>query len=521
MATIAMLLAAAAVAHGFANLLRLPAIPFLLLSGVLLANAGLVDSLELQDPLTLGIMFLLFVGGTELNPSRVGPQRKLALRVGIAQFFLLGAAGYATAVALGFETGTALYLALALTASSTLVVVRLLQRRRQLFEPLGRLVLGVLLLQDLLVILLIPVISQADAGISAIVLELLATLAVMAMAFAFARWGTRWLLSLRDDEETLLLVTLALLFVFLAVSVWIDAPLVSAAFLAGVALSAFPISGIARGQLRSITDFFAAITFTALGGLLVLPGIRELALALVFALVLISLTTPFVVFIAERAGFSARPAVEAGLLLSQTSEFSLVIALQGVIAGQLGADAFTIVVLVTVGTMLLTPVLSSGRLTRLILAYHPLRRDTHVRASPRDHVVLLGCGEAGMPLLETLLYSGMEVVVVDDDPAVITRLREGDVPSIRGDALDPDVLRDAGVAQARIVTSTVRRPRDNRLVLETVNDVPVLIRVFDDEDAEWVASMGGQPVLSSAAAAKAFLRWFDGHRDALEPAAPQ
>jgi Trk K+ transport system NAD-binding subunit len=83
------------------------------------------------------------------------------------------------------------------------------------------------------------------------------------------------------------------------------------------------------------------------------------------------------------------------------------------------------------------------------------------------------------------------------------------VQSIRGDALDPGVLRDAGVADARIITSTVRRPQDNRLLLETVRDVPVLVRVFEDDEATWVQSMGGRPVVSADVAAKAFFRWYD------------
>jgi CPA2 family monovalent cation:H+ antiporter-2 len=224
------------------------------------------------------------------------------------------------------------------------------------------------------------------------------------------------------------------------------------------------------------------------------------------------LTSPIVVFVAERAGFSARPALESGLLLSQTSELSLVVVLQGMVFGQIDAQVFTVVAITTALTMLLTPVIATEPVTRWLLRFHPMRREAHVRREPRDHVVLIGCGAAGMPLLETLLAGGHDVVVVDDDPAVVDRLREGGVPSIRGDALDPGVLRDAGIAAARIITSTVRRPQDNRLLLETVRDVPVLVRVFEDDEATWVRSMGGRPVVSAEAAATAFFRWYDEYQ---------
>ena len=505
----ATLLTGAVVALGLAKWLNAPAIPFLLVTGVLLARVGLLDPVELRGPLTLGATFLLFVGGIELNPSRVGKHRRAALRVGAAQFALLGLAGFGAALLLGFGRLTSLYLALALTASSTLVVVGLLQRRQQLFEPFGRLVLGVLLLQDLLVILMIPLVTRATEGIGRALIELAATIAMTGLAFACLRWVGPWLLRLGDDEESVLIVTLAFLFVFLGIAELIGVPLISAAFLAGVGLSAFPVRGVVRGQLDSISDFFNAIFFTALGGIIVLPGLRELGQALVLSIVVVVFTPPLVAIVAERAGFSARPAIESGLLLSQTSELSLIVALQGMLLQQVGADVFTIVALVTALTMLLTPLISASGVTRWVLRFHPLRRDTLIEKEPDQHVVLLGCGEAGMPLLETLLSSGNVVVVVDDDPGVIARLREGGVPSIRGDALDPEVLHDAAVSRAVIVSSTVRRPRDNRLLFEVARGVPILVRVFEDDDAEWVRAHGGIPILSSEAAAKAFLRWFD------------
>ncbi len=509
MELIAVLLAGAAGAHALARWLRMPAIPFLLLTGALLASLGPLDSDQLLEPLTLGVIFLLFVGGTELNVERVGRQRRSALRVGAVQFFLLGGAGFAMAQVLGFGVQTGLYLALALTASSTLVVVRLLQRRQQFFDPLGRLVLGVLLLQDLLVIALVPIVAGAPEGWMSMLRQLAGTAALMALTYGVVRWAGNQLSRLRDDEEGILLVTLAILFGFVAIAAVLRVPLVSGAFLAGVALSRFPVSGLVRGQLGPITDFFAAIFFTALGGLLSLPSVELLVQAVAFSALVVLLTPPIVAFVAERAGFSARPALEAGLVLSQTSELSLVVALQGMLAGHIGVEIFSLVAMTTALTMLLTPLLATDRVTRWLLRLHPMRRESHVLETPRDHVVLFGCGASGMPLLETLLSGGHQVVVVDDDPAVVSRLREGGVPSIRGDAADSAVLQDAGVASARIVSSTVRQPRDNRLLLESAGKVPVLVRVFDDGDADWVRALGGTPIVAAEAATSAFLSWFE------------
>jgi Trk K+ transport system NAD-binding subunit len=139
----------------------------------------------------------------------------------------------------------------------------------------------------------------------------------------------------------------------------------------------------------------------------------------------------------------------------------------------------------------------------------PIRKSVGRAAPPRDHVLLLGCGSGGMPLLETLFAAGQEVVVIDDDPEVVARLRRGDVKCIRGDAADPQALSEAGAHQARIISSTIRRPRDNQRLLQNVHGPTVLVRVFEDEDADWVRELGGTPIVYSAAAADDFIRWFD------------
>lgn len=116
-----------------------------------------------------------------------------------------------------------------------------------------------------------------------------------------------------------------------------------------------------------------------------------------------------------------------------------------------------------------------------------------------------------MPLLDALLASGDEVYVIDDDPHVISRLRERGVECYRGDASDLQALKAGGAARARLVSSTVRRPRDNEALLQETGDRTVLIRVFDDEDAAWVSERGGTPILYSAAAADEFVEWYDRH----------
>jgi CPA2 family monovalent cation:H+ antiporter-2 len=265
--------------------------------------------------------------------------------------------------------------------------------------------------------------------------------------------------------------------------------------------------------VSSLGDFFHPLFFVALGAILPLPSDGELIRAAVLVLLVVLVTPPLVAFIAERAGFSARPAFASGLLLSQTSEFSLVVALQGLLLAQIDEGVFVVVTLVTVITMILTPLLASDRVAWALVRLHPFRKSPRLPNRPSGHILILGCGRHGQRLLEELIVTRSDLVVVDDDPALIARVREAGVTALRGDITDLLLLREVGADRARMVISTVRRREDNEPLLSMAAGVPVLVRGFNDEDGEWIGRRGGRPVLYSEAAVRDFAEWYDGDRN--------
>ncbi|MGH7551495.1 MAG: cation:proton antiporter, partial [Longimicrobiales bacterium] len=288
---LAVLLVAAAAGYALARWLSIPAIPALLAAGIVLTILGAVPTALIEQSLVLGATFLLFVTGIEMNPSRTRAQRPVALRVGAIQFFVHALLGFGVSMALGFGPLGSFYLALAITASSTLLVIRLLQSRGQLFEPFARLVVGVLLLQDLLVILLIPLVTRVADGLPAMIVGLLATIGLIVLAWACHRFAAPLILRLHDNESMILTI-LAVLFVFVGFANALELPLVTGAFLGGVALSTFPVSGVVRSQLGSIADFFAALFYVALGALVAVPTAGEIGAALVLAALVLIATPP-------------------------------------------------------------------------------------------------------------------------------------------------------------------------------------------------------------------------------------
>ncbi|MEO8352470.1 MAG: cation:proton antiporter [Chthoniobacteraceae bacterium] len=511
MTALAILLLVAAVALGIARRLRLPTIPVLLGSGFALSFFGHEEHRsELAATLELGLMFLVFAAGVELTPHRIARQLRPSIWVAVALFVLAGGSGFVLSRLLGFSSLEALYLALAMSTSSTLVAVRELRKRQQVFEPFARLVVGVQLLQDLLMTVAVVVLMRVGLGGGAVAISLGLTIALGALAVVFQRWVLPWLIiKQRLDEEALLLTILATLFIFVGLASLMKLPVVAGAFLGGFALSSFPLSGLVRGQLTTLSDFFTALFFTALGASVVLPEgpllFKTIALAVFFLIV-----TPIIVtIVAEACGFTSRTAIDTGLLLAQTGEFSLIIAVSGLYVGQISEDLFSVIALLAVITMTLTPLVASNRLARWLLHHHPGRSRASAEVSAQGHILMLGFGAAGMWILKPLRAAGHDVLVVDDDPIVIGQLRKSGIACHRGDASDERVLAQVGAREARLIIASMRRVADAETVLRHVQGVPVITRVFEERDARRITDLGGTAILNPEGAITAFMEWFE------------
>jgi FlaA1/EpsC-like NDP-sugar epimerase len=300
-------------------------------------------------------------------------------------------------------------------------------------------------------------------------------------------------------------------FVVLGAGAGLDRAVVVAGFRAGVALSRFPANAVLRPELAPVGDFFAALFFTALGGLVRVPSATEIWQAAALAALVVVVTPPLVAAVAERSGLSSRSALDAGLLLAQASELSLVIGLVGMIQGHLDLGPFTVIVLATTGTMLLTPFLTTGTVTAWLLRLHPSRRAPGPRAvPPSGHLLVVGAGSTGREVLAAGYLDGIPLAVLDQDPTVVHELQAAGIRAVRGEVDDPRALEAAGVAGARAVVVAVGRPETCELLLASAREgTDVIVRVFDDEEARWVRERRGVPVVAARETAADFLEWFD------------
>lgn len=518
MLQVMLILIAASIGLGLSARFRVPSIPLMILAGVLLGVTGWMgESADLENTLLLGLTFLLFIIGAELDFEAIGNQKRAALGFGLVQFVLLGGVSVGAAQLMDFDTKASLYIGLAIASSSTLIVVTLLRRREHFFESFGRLAVGVVLLQDLLVILLLPVLTGESAAEAASGVG--ATAGLIVVAVLGSHWvAPRIMLRLEHEEELLLLVMLALLFGFVGLAHWLGLPEMTGAFLAGLTLSRFPVNGLVRGQLGSLADFFLALFFVSLGVLMGMIAPRldpQQVLLNGILLAAILLLAPFLLVpLARRFGLTTRSSIEVTNLLAQSGELSLVVVLLGRDRGHIDESVLGTIVVLTVITMVVSPLISSDQVTWRIMHLLPGPRRLGISVDHHDHLIFIGCGTSTRELIREAAAAGEKVVAVDDDSAVIEKLTGIDgVEPVRGDGADPWLLRRLGVRDAKLIVSTMRRKTDHERLLRLCDDTPVILRTFEHDIAEELRTKGAIVISESDEAERVFLKWFDQRND--------
>ncbi len=521
MTAIGIILFVAALGCAVSRLTGMPLIPLYLIGGWVLGFAQLDTDTEITaGALQLGVAMLMFLAGAELNPQRLrsGPLPVLSLT-------LLPMVATAIAVFLwstynGIDATTATIIACALAGSSTIVALRQLRRLSQTLEPFGRLVTAVQIVQDFLLVGLLVLLHAVHGGWQGAPAAIAGSLLLLGASRLLQSFIIPWVVStLRPSEETLLILMLAMLFSLVGTASFFGLPLVVGAFAAGIAISRFPTSGLLRVQIAGLSDFFTALFFVVLGYFSSVPDFSKWPLATGLVAIIVIGRPLLASLIARKCGLTARPAIECGLLLGQAGEIGLVIALTSLESGQIDPQTFGLVAMVAAISMMPTPFLATGHVTSWILHALPIRRRTNAKLRARGHIVMLGFGAAGRWVLKELTTAGHKVVVVDDDPAVVSQLEQMDIRCVLGCGSERHVLDAAGAGHAKAILCSMRRVADAEKVLQRVHGIPILARVFEASDAERVRKLGGIPIMNSIASARRFIEWLDAEENPPPPPA--
>ncbi len=517
----AVLLLVAAVIGAIGVRLRQPLIVAFIAVGILVGPSvlGWVSANDQVDLLAkLGIALLLFVVGLKLDLHIIRTMGPVALATGLGQVFFTSVVGYFIAIALGMTPVTALYVAVALTFSSTIIIVKLLSDKRELDALHGRIAIGLLIVQDIVVVLvMIGLTALGEAGDAASLgreaIEVLVKggLFIAAIGLLMRYVLTPLLHQLARSPELLVLFAIAWAVALGAAGVHLGFSKEVGAFLAGVSLASTPYREAIGARLVSLRDFLLLFFFIDLGAGLELATLGTQVLPAVILSLFVLIGNPLIVMIILGAmGYRKRTGFLAGLTVAQISEFSLILGALGLGLGHIDAD--------TMGLITLVGLITISASTYMILYSHPLyewisrwlgvfeRKRAHreevldltTEASGVD-VILFGLGRFGSGIARELRQRGHRVLGVDFDPELVRR-QQGDGYAVRyGDAEDPEFLATLPLGQVRWVLSSVREMPVNLVLLHGLRDYGykgrVAVTAHTTPDAGKLRQAGADQVL--------------------------
>jgi len=459
------------VAFLIASLLRLlkqPLIIAYIISGLIL-GPYVFDIIQSQEILSavshIGVALLLFIVGLKLNPKEIRDVGRPAVTIGIGQVMLTTIFGFALAQVFGYVPSTAIYIALAMTLSSTIVILKVISDKQDTDTLYAKISIGFLLVQDIIAAGLLVYIVSVD-GSESILVSMTESIAWLAAVGGVLAVVSNYLLPkvsgfLARSQEYLFIFALAW---GLGVSTLVATAGLSleiGALLAGVLLSTQLYAKEISNRLRPLRDFFVLFFFITLGSGLHLGSIGTVFVpAVVFSLFVLVGNPLIIMTLARYSGYTKRTSFKSAMTAGQVSEFSLIFIL---LAADFGHVDESIVTLVTL-TALIT-IAGSTYMMRYddtlynifsgwldMFAWERRRQTAHV-TSP--DIYLFGYARYGRRFTRFFADRPVDFIVVDYDPEKITELQEKHVGHVYGDVTDPELLGDIQAGRADVVISTI------------------------------------------------------------------
>jgi Kef-type K+ transport system membrane component KefB len=488
----AVLLLMAAVVEALCMRLRQPLIVAFIAVGILVGPSvlGWVSANDQLDLLAkFGITLLLFIVGLKLDLHIIRTMGPVALATGLGQVVFTSVIGYLIAIVMGMPPISSLYVAVALTFSSTIIIVKLLSDKREVDTLHGRIALGFLIVQDLVVVLvMIGLNALGEAGGTSLSNAALSVLLKGAAFIVVVALITRYILPhllhvLSRSQELLVLfgiawaVSLAILGANLGFSKEVGA------FVAGVSLASTPYRDALGARLVSLRDFLLLFFFIDLGAQLDLGLLgAQLGEAFVFSLFVLIGNPLIVMIIMGALGYRKRTGFLAGLAVAQISEFSLILGALGLSLGHINAE--------TMGLITLVGLITISASSYMIIFSHPLYewlapwlkiferqrpyREIDLGVLPEDSIadiILFGMGRFGAGIAQVLREKGLRVLSVDYNPDL---LRSGDsmgYPVRYGDAEDPEFIASLPLNHVQWVVSTSPEHHVNQSLIHSLQSL--------------------------------------------------
>jgi len=482
-----LLLIISAFAGGIALLLRQPVLIAYIVVGIVVGPAvlGIVHAHEQIELLAqIGVSVLLFVVGLKLDLKHIRHIGPVALATGLGQLAFTIFFGFLIVSLLGKSVMEAIYIAVALTFSSTIIVVKLLSDKREIDSLHGRIAVGFLIVQDLAVVIAMMVMStlqSGDTGWVDLTVSLALRISVAALAlYVLMRYILpRLVAKMASSMELLLIFAIAWGMSLAAIGEWAGFSKEAGAFLAGFSLASTDFRDAINARLTAIRDFLLLFFFIELGSKLDFSTLGDEIVPALILSAFVLIGNPLIVMaIMGFMGYRKRTGFLAGLTVAQISEFSIVFVAMGITLGHIGLEALGLTTLVGVVTIALSTymILYSHKLYAILepvlgiferkVTFREITGETPNDGHIKPDIIVFGLGRFGGRLARGLSDAGIKVLGVDFDPQAIAHFKKNGFAVRFGDGIEAALLESLPLRHTRWVVSTIPDITSNKLLLE-------------------------------------------------------
>lgn len=473
----------------------------------------------------IGIVLLLFLVGLELSLKEIRGVGMVAVAAGLGQVVFTAAGGFVLSLGLGFTVVESLFIATALTFSSTVVVVKVLDQKGELKQLYGRIAVGIFLVQDLVVIAVLTVLAglgsvegeaggiTIGSGAAAIGKAFVSMGGLLGATLLASRFVLPWLFaSVARSAPAAMVWSLAWCFVLVEVAHLLGLSVEIGSFLAGLSLAQLPWRHDLRRRVHPLMNFFIAVFFVTLGSKMnFAEAASEWRAGLVLSLFVLIGNPLIFMLIITRFGYTRRTSFYTSVTVAQISEFSFIFIAMGLGMGLIGSSINSMVAVVGVVTIVASVYLiiynrplyewcERAGLLRFFPAAPEDAGGEHHEPELRGHVVVVGMNAMGRMIAERLVERGETVVAIDNDAQKLAGLR---AITKLGDIAYMDTLLEAGLPSSKLAISALKIDEANRLFTHHCRamGVPAVVHGFDRAVIRGMAETGPRHIIDSKKAA--------------------
>lgn len=453
-----------------------------IISGPLFLNLLNGEEEFFQTFAHFGIVLLLFIVGLSLNFEYIKKVGRNVFIGAVAQFFITAILGFLIMQYFGFTETSSIFIAIAITFSSTIIVVKLLTDKEDAESMYGRYVIGLLLIQDLLavgIMIFLTTISLDGTWKEVLLITGSKSILLIGGVFLMSRHILPALIKkIAHSGEMLFIFTIAWCFGIASLVHLAGFTIEIGAIIAGISLGASPYQAQIASRVRPLRDFFIILFFIVLGSQMQIGNIRPVlapAIALSLSILIIH---PFILyFIMRRMKYTRRNSLLASITMTQISEFSFILVFKGKSLGYLHGNEITILTAVALTTIIISSYLITYNefiYQKFIPLFAKFGKDKNKNKTEEDvpyKVWVFGFHRIGWKVCEALQNMKINFAVVDFNPDAVVRLNRRGIPVFFGDAADVEFLETLPLAKAKLIISTIPEFDDQNTMISTARQM--------------------------------------------------